>query len=294
MSSPTRARRPGGPVRAAAVDGREAGWGDGRAAAVFGSTGRSGSHGGDGPAGRRASSSIILGPAAPACKTRLDRARGVGPGAGPVVDALAWVGVEWSTPLIFPFPSQSSPSPMPTTPVPAVRAPRPRRPLIVVALALAVVVGLGVNRVHGQLVAGAERVDAAWAQVEAVLQRRSDLIPRVAAVAEAAASHEEGVVEALAVSAARYDAGGWPERVSAAHEMEGALAAARATIEAYPALSSSAGWDRLRRELVGSENRIAIERRRYNDAVRAQRARLRAFPGRVVGPLFGFDRPPEY
>jgi LemA protein len=169
-----------------------------------------------------------------------------------------------------------------------------RRGLIAGLLLVVGASGWDTVRVHNQLVDGADRVDAAWAQVDNVLQRRADLIPRVAAVAEAGAAHERAVLEMLARASRRYEGTGAPTRVEDARAMERALEAACVTIEASSTLSATEGWDVLRRELAGSENRIAVERRRYNEAVRAQRARLRTVPGLFLAPLFGFTTPPEY
>lgn len=160
--------------------------------------------------------------------------------------------------------------------------------------AVMVTVAVAVVRTHNRLVEGAEQVAASWAQVDIVLQRRADLIPQVAAVVEASANHERAVVETLSSVRRGYHTTEWPAQVEQARGMEGALQTAWVTIEAYPELASAVGWESLRRELVGSENRIAVERRRYNEAVRSQRARLRTFPGRLLAPLLGFTTPPEY
>lgn len=174
----------------------------------------------------------------------------------------------------------------------------PRAPALAAAgvagLIAVLALGAGAARTHNRLVSGSEAVDAAWAQVETVVQRRADLVPGLQAVAAAHATHERSLLTAVTEARDAYQRSRGPDRVTQARELDRALAAARVTLAAQPGIGSSAAWSRLRREIVGSENRIAIERRRYNHAVRRQRTRIRTFPGRILAPVLGLNDPPEY
>src|SRR5437660_7067044 len=144
------------------------------------------------------------------------------------------------------------------------------------AMALATLVsGCDYNRI----VALREQIDAAWAQVENQLQRRNDLIPNLVEVTRGYATHEREVFERIADARARLLAGGSREdKSAAANEMTGALGRLLAIAEQYPDLKANQQFARLSDELAGTENRIAVERMRYNDAVREYNAYIKSFP----------------
>jgi len=154
----------------------------------------------------------------------------------------------------------------------------------------ALVSGCGYNTMVGMK----EQVDAAWAQVDNQLQRRSDLIPNLVEVTKGYAQHEREVFERIADARARLLAGGSrTERIEAANEMSSALGRLLAIAERYPDLKANQQFARLSDELAGTENRIAVERMRYNDAVRAYNTYIRQFPRMVYAGPVGF-KPEAY
>src|SRR5262245_42591133 len=150
--------------------------------------------------------------------------------------------------------------------------------------------GCGYNR----LVNEREAVDSAWAQVENQLQRRNDLIPNLVEVTKGYASHESSIFEAVANARGRLLAGGSrDERIAAASDLSGALGRLLAVAERYPDLKANQQFARLSDELAGTENRIAVERMRYNDAVRAYNAYIKSFPHLLYADALGF-KPEQY
>lgn len=165
-----------------------------------------------------------------------------------------------------------------------------RRPAIhAAALALAATAvalsGCGYN----EMIALRESVEGAWAQVENQLQRRNDLIPNLVEVTKGYAAHEREVFAQVADARSRLiAAGSRAEKIDAAADLGSALSRLLAIAERYPDLKASAQFARLSDELAGTENRIATERRRYNEAVRAYNTRIKSFPALIVARLFGF------
>ena len=147
---------------------------------------------------------------------------------------------------------------------------------------------------YNTMVAMKERVEAAWAQVENQLQRRNDLIPNLVEVTKGYATHEREVFDHVADARARLIAGGTREqRIEAANELSGALGRLLAIAERYPDLKANQQFARLSDELAGTENRIAVERMRYNDAVREYNAYIKSVPAVVYARAFGFE-PQKY
>jgi LemA protein len=159
--------------------------------------------------------------------------------------------------------------------------------IVVIALIL-VLSGVGM---YNRLVGLDEGVKAAWAQVENQLQRRYDLIPNYVETVKGYAKHEREVF--LQVTEARSKVGGAgtiSEKIEANNELSSALARLLLVVERYPDLKANQNFIRLGDELAGTENRIATERMRYNEAVKVYNATIRRFPMRIVAGLFGFER----
>src|SRR5213594_4376616 len=164
-----------------------------------------------------------------------------------------------------------------------------RRAMAVMALAT-LVAGCGYN----QIVALREQIDAAWAQVENQLQRRNDLIPNLIEVTKGYAAHEKEIFERVADARAKLmAAGSRDQRIDAANDLSGALGRLLALAERYPDLKANQQFARLSDELAGTENRIAVERMRYNDAVREYNAYIKSVPAVVYARAFGFQ-PQKY
>lgn len=147
--------------------------------------------------------------------------------------------------------------------------------------------GTGCN--YNQLVAQQEAVAAAWAQVDNQLQRRNDLIPNLVEVTRGYARHETEIFTRVAdARAAMLAAGTRDQRIEAAEQMTGALGRLLALAERYPDLKADRQFARLSDELAGTENRIAVERMRYNDTVRAYNTALKRFPTVLYAGALGF------
>jgi len=146
---------------------------------------------------------------------------------------------------------------------------------------------------YNALVVANENIDGAWAQVENVLQRRADLIPNLVETVKGFAAQERGIFEEVALARSRL-LGAGPSGLTPAMAAEAnagltsALGRLLAIAEAYPNLKSDQNFIRLQDELAGSENRIAVERMRYNDAVREYNASIKRFPNNLLAGFFGF------
>ncbi len=144
---------------------------------------------------------------------------------------------------------------------------------------------------YNGLVRGDEGVKGQWANVESVYQRRLDLIPNVIATVKGAAAQDLDVFTKLAEARSRYAGAATPDqRAAAAGAVESSLARLLAIVENYPTLKSQESFQALIAELEGTENRISVERMRYNEKVQAFNAALRTFPRNLLAGLFGFAK----
>jgi LemA protein len=157
--------------------------------------------------------------------------------------------------------------------------------LLLAALALGFS-GCGYN----EMVALKEGIESAWAQVENQLQRRNDLIPNLVEVTKGYARHEREIMVEVAEARSRLiAAGSRSEKIDAATELGSALSRLLAISERYPDLKADKQFLRLSDELAGTENRIATERRRYNEAVRSYNTKIKSFPTLISAKIFGFN-----
>jgi LemA protein len=140
-----------------------------------------------------------------------------------------------------------------------------------------------------------EAVKGSWAQVENQLQRRYDLIPNLVETVKGYAKQEKDVlVEVTNARAKVGGAGNVPDKIKANNELSGALSRLLVVVEKYPDLKSNQNFLRLQDELAGTENRIAVERKRYNDAVKAFNVAIRSFPANLLAGMFGFQTAPFF
>jgi LemA protein len=140
-----------------------------------------------------------------------------------------------------------------------------------------------------------ETVNASWSQVDVVLQRRADLIPNLVETVKGYAAQEQKVFGDIAAARAALIGAKTPaDKIAANGQLDGALGRLLAISENYPQLRSNENFLRLQDELAGTENRIAIERRRYNEAVQAYNTYIGLFPNNVVAGLAGFTRDDAY
>ncbi len=159
----------------------------------------------------------------------------------------------------------------------------------IVAL-LAVAIFLKCQGWRNELIASEERTNEAWAQVENQLQRRMDLIPNLVATVKGYAGHERevliGVTEARAKVAG---ASSVSEKIKTNNELTSALSRLLVVVERYPDLKANQNFLALQDELAGTENRIAVERKRYNEAVRNYNQMKRQFPYYLVIRFLGLN-----
>lgn len=156
---------------------------------------------------------------------------------------------------------------------------------------IAVVIIIGSFGYYNRLITGAETVDKQWAQVETQYQRRFDLIPNLVESVKGIMTQEQEVFGKLADARAHYSgAGTVNEKAAAATEVEGALSRLLVVMENYPQLKSADTVNTLMAQLEGTENRVSVERGRFNDEVRSYNVTVKRFPGNVFARLFGFDQ----
>lgn len=162
--------------------------------------------------------------------------------------------------------------------------------LIALIVVIVVLVGWVWTGFNG-FIAQQESVKNAWAQVETVYQRRIDLVPNLVNTVKGAANFEQSTL--IAVTEARTQWMNAPTRqdkLAAAQGMETALARLLVTVEAYPQLQATQAYRDLMTQLEGTENRITVARRDYNDAVQAYNVAVRRFPAVLLAGLFGFGQ----
>jgi LemA protein len=164
----------------------------------------------------------------------------------------------------------------------------------VTALLLALAIGssgCSYNRFVGQ----EEAIKTQWAQVENQLQRRNDLIPNLVETVKGTAQQEKDVFGQIAESRAKLAGATTPEqRIQAANEQSTALARLLVVVENYPELKSNQSFNRLMDELAGTENRLSVERMRYNERVQEYNTSRRSFPANITASLFGFKEYPLF
>jgi LemA protein len=162
---------------------------------------------------------------------------------------------------------------------------------VVVVLVLLIVSVYGFFKgTYNNFVALDEAVKSSWAQVENQLQRRYDLIPNLVETVKGYAKQEKDVlVEVTNARAKVGGAGNVPDKIKANNELSGALSRLLIVVEKYPDLKSNQNFIRLQDELAGTENRIAVERKRYNDAVKVYNVAIRSFPANLLAGMFNFQ-----
>src|SRR5437867_8417913 len=148
---------------------------------------------------------------------------------------------------------------------------------------------------YNKFVGQEEAIKAQWAQVENQLQRRNDLIPNLVETVKGYAQHEEGVFKEVADARSQLLSAKSPEEtIAAANRQTSALGRLLAIAENYPQLKANEQFNRLMDELSGTENRIAVERMRYNERVEEYNAARRQFPANVTAKMFGFKEYPFF
>ena len=167
--------------------------------------------------------------------------------------------------------------------------------ILVVLLILAFVLGSAYVSRRNQMAIKREAVNAAWAQVDVVLQRRADLIPNLVQTVKGYAVQEQTVFGDIAAARAALVGAKTPtDKIAANGQLDSALSRLLVIVENYPQLKSNENFMRLQDELAGTENRIAVERKRYNDTVQDYNTYISLFPNSLVASFAGFARNDAY
>jgi LemA protein len=162
---------------------------------------------------------------------------------------------------------------------------------IVVVLAIIVIPIASMVGSYNTLVSMDEDVNGKWAQVENVLKRRADLIPNLVSTVQGFADQEKEVLLGVTEARSKVQSAGSPSEYAEANgELTSALSRLNVVVESYPELKSNENFIRLQDELAGTENRISVERGRYNESVQQYNSKIRRFPTRIVAGIFGFEQ----
>src|SRR5580765_2322354 len=167
--------------------------------------------------------------------------------------------------------------------------------VVIVLVVLALILGSAFVGRRNQMAIKKEAVKAAWSQVDVVLQRRSDLIPNLVATVKGFAQHEEKVFGDIAAARSALLGAKTPaDKIAANGALDSALSRLLVITENYPQLRSNENFLRLQDELAGTENRIAQERRSYNETVQDYNTYIQLFPNSVIAGMSGFARNDAY
>ncbi|MEW5803568.1 MAG: LemA family protein [bacterium] len=166
--------------------------------------------------------------------------------------------------------------------------------LAVLAIFAIFLISWGVSH-YNKLVTMRENIDGAWAQVDNQLKRRNDLIPNLVNTVKGYAAHEKEIFIQIAEARAKLaGAQTIPEKIEGAQAVGSALGRLLVILERYPDLKANESFNRLMDELAGTENRLAVERMRYNDTVRSYNTAIARFPDRIFAGFFGFEKGAYY
>ena len=166
---------------------------------------------------------------------------------------------------------------------------------LLIALGIVVIIGLWAGSVYNKLVNRSEAVPAAWGQVQTVLQRRYDLIPNLVNTVKGYAKHEKDLLTEVTRLRSQWgEAKNQGQQIAASNGLESALSKLMVVIEQYPQLKANENFIRLQDELAGTENRISVERMRYNETVNTYNVTVRGFPTNMVAGMFGFKKAENY
>lgn len=160
---------------------------------------------------------------------------------------------------------------------------------LIIIIAIVGIIGLYVVGAYNSLVTQNESINGQWAQVENQYQRRFDLIPNLVSSVQGVMTQEKEIFTALAEARTRYSGAVTTEaKVAATTQVEGALGRLLAVVENYPTLKSADTVQNLMIQLEGTENRISVERKVYNDTVLAYNTSIKVIPRRLIASIFGF------
>jgi LemA protein len=161
----------------------------------------------------------------------------------------------------------------------------------IVVIAVIVLIILSTISLYNGLVRSEVNVDNAWGNVQVQYQRRADLIPNLVETVKGAADFEQGTLTEITAARSAWTNARTPEeQVAAANGMESALSRLMVVVENYPTLTATQNFQDLQAQLEGTENRVSVERQRYNTAVQDFNTKARVFPTNIVAGMFGFKQ----
>ncbi len=170
--------------------------------------------------------------------------------------------------------------------------------LILIPIGIIIVLIIGAIGIYNGLVSSQEEAKTAWAQVENQYQRRADLIPNLVETVKGYAQQEKSVLEEVTRLRSQWGearkSGDINKTLEAANGLDAALGRLMVVVERYPDLKSNQNFMKLQDQLEGTENRISVERRRYNEVVLSYNKKIRTFPGAMLAGFFGFERMPLF
>jgi LemA protein len=167
--------------------------------------------------------------------------------------------------------------------------------VLVVLLAIGLIFGVMYVDRKNQMVTKNETIKSTWAEVDVVLQRRADLIPNLVATVQGYAAQEQTVFHDIAAARSALIGAGSPQaKIAANGQLDSALSRLLVVVENYPVLKSNENFLKLQDELAGTENRVAVERKRYNDAIQDYNTYIGQFPNSMFAGWAGFKRNDAY
>lgn len=163
--------------------------------------------------------------------------------------------------------------------------------VLIAIVAIIVVIGIVLAGGYNGMVSKRENVDSSFSNLDVTLQRRADLIPNLVNTVKGYTNHETEIIEKITEARAKLvNANGVDEKSKANNELSKSLNALMVVVENYPDLKSSENFRQLSDELAGTENRIAVARRDYNDAVKTYNTSIKKFPSNIMANMFGFSQ----
>ena len=167
--------------------------------------------------------------------------------------------------------------------------------VLIIVIALAVILGISLISGYNSLVTLEADVDAAYSNMDVYMQRRADLIPNLVSTVKGYAAHEQDAIDSVTEARAKLTGAATAEEAAAADaELSSALNRLLVVVENYPELKASENFTQLADELAGTENRIAVARKDYNEIVTKFNTAIRRFPNSLLAGMFGFEKKPLF
>ena len=169
-----------------------------------------------------------------------------------------------------------------------------KKSLIVIIVIVLLLGGLLIGSYNG-MVSKREAVDTAYSNLDVTLQRRADLIPNLVNTVKGYTSHETAAIEQVTNARTKYlNSSSTDEKIEANNEISKALSNLLVVVENYPDLKASTNFTQLSDELSGTENRIAVERNKFNEVAKVYNTEIRRFPNNILAGMFGFEKKPYF